>query len=315
MATEARARLRPAGFDDLGLRRALSDRLLPALVAAMAFLAALALAGFLAAAGLSRHWREGAAAALTVQVPDPGEPGQGGDHATRREAVLALLRATPGIANMRPLSEGELADLLHPWLGASATSLAVPLPAVIAVRTAETAPDLAALAARLTAAAPGALIESHGAWVARLLQLIDSLRACAALALLVVVGVAALVVVVATRAGLSARRQAIEIVHGLGATDGYIAARFAARTRRLAFGGGMIGALAALPVLLQLAHLAAPFTAPLGAERGAASGVWLRLLALPAPLWLGLALLPPAAALLGWLTAQATVRAWLRRLP
>ena len=43
------ARLRPARFDDLGLRRAISDRLLPLLVAAMAFLAALALAGAVAA--------------------------------------------------------------------------------------------------------------------------------------------------------------------------------------------------------------------------------------------------------------------------
>jgi cell division transport system permease protein len=36
---------RSRGRDPLGLRRALSDRLLPALVAAMALLAALALAG------------------------------------------------------------------------------------------------------------------------------------------------------------------------------------------------------------------------------------------------------------------------------
>ncbi len=41
--------LRPARFDDLGLRRALSDRLLPALVAAMTFLAALTLAGVVGA--------------------------------------------------------------------------------------------------------------------------------------------------------------------------------------------------------------------------------------------------------------------------
>ena len=38
--------LRPSGFDELGLRRALSDRMLPVLVAAMAFLASLALAGW-----------------------------------------------------------------------------------------------------------------------------------------------------------------------------------------------------------------------------------------------------------------------------
>ena len=69
-------------FDELGLRRALADRMLPFLVAAMAFLAALALAGWVGAAALARHWQEGAGAALTVQVPQPGEPAaQGGGHA------------------------------------------------------------------------------------------------------------------------------------------------------------------------------------------------------------------------------------------
>ena len=47
----------PAGFDDLGLRRALGDRMLPLLVAAMAFLAALAVAGSAGAAALVRHWQ------------------------------------------------------------------------------------------------------------------------------------------------------------------------------------------------------------------------------------------------------------------
>ena len=61
--------LRPSGFDEMGLRRALSDRILVLLVAAMAFLAALALAGWFGTAALSRHWQQGAGASLTVQVP------------------------------------------------------------------------------------------------------------------------------------------------------------------------------------------------------------------------------------------------------
>lgn len=52
--------LRPARFDELGLRWGLADRMLPLLVAAMAFLAALALAGWFGTASLSAHWREGA---------------------------------------------------------------------------------------------------------------------------------------------------------------------------------------------------------------------------------------------------------------
>ena len=77
------SRLRPAGFDELGLRRALGFGLLPALVAAMAFLAALALAGWIGAARLAQHWQSGAGTALTVEVPHPA-------------AVLVLLKASRG---------------------------------------------------------------------------------------------------------------------------------------------------------------------------------------------------------------------------
>src|SRR6478672_13099579 len=94
----ARRSLRPVGFDELGLRRAISDRLLPFLVAAMAFLAALALAGWVGAASLARHWQQGAGSALTVQVPRPQEPVAQGS-GTRLQRVLSQLVATPGITS------------------------------------------------------------------------------------------------------------------------------------------------------------------------------------------------------------------------
>ena len=255
----SRRTLRPVGFDELGLRRAISDRMLPFLVAAMAFLAALALAGWVGAASLARHWQQGAGSEVTVQVPRPGEPAaQGGG--TRVDRALALLAGAPGIASARALSDEELGELLRPWLGSGAERLAVPLPAVIAVRLADADLELGRLARRLDEAAPGTLVESHGVWIRRLSVLARSLQACAGLALLLVAAVAAAVIAVATRAGLAARREAIEIVHGLGATDGYIAARFAGRATLLAATGGIAGAVLALPVLLTLANLAAPFT-------------------------------------------------------
>ena len=312
----ARGKLPPSSRtrrgDELGLRRALADRILPLLVAAMAFLAALALSGFMAAASLARHWQEGAGANLTVQVPNPGDPApQGG---TRRERVLTLLRAAPGVATATTLSDGELADLLRPWLGNSTESLAVPLPAVIRVRLANpddnsSRPDLDGLARGLETAVPGTLMESHQIWIGRLSALARSLQACAGVVVLVVAGVAAAVIAVATRAGLSARREAIEIVHGLGATGGYIAGRFARRATGLAALGGLVGALTALPVLLGLAQLAAPFAG--GRDADPVSP----LMALPAGLLAGVAALPLGAAAIGFLTAQATVRGWLRRLP
>jgi cell division transport system permease protein len=297
--------------DELGLRRALGDRMLPLLVAAMSFLAALALAGALAAASLAAHWQEGAALAVTVQVPQPDAmlPRRGeAPEETRLDAVLRVLRGNKDVASARPLSPRELSDLLRPWLGVAADSAALPLPAVIEVHLAPN-PDEAALGASLSATAPGTLAESHGVWVGRLSVLALSLQACAWLALLVVALVAAAVVMVATRSGLASRRDAIEIVHGLGATDGAIAGHFARRITRLAALGGLGGAAAALPVLFALTNMAAPFMT------GSASTTPFGAFSLGQPIWVLLPLLPVSAGIIGFLTAQATVRRWLRSLP
>ncbi len=293
----------------------MSDRMLPLLVAAMTFLATLALAGWFGSAALSRHWQQGAGSSLTVQVPRAGEPAagvHGGAGQTRLAAVLVLLTGTPGVASARALSDQELADLLRPWLGAASDRLAIPVPAVIAVRLTDSATDLASLSQRLSEAAPDTLVEDHGVWIRRLAVLARSLQACAAMALLLVALVAAAVIAVATRAGLSTRREAIEIVHGLGATDAYIAGRFAARATVLAAAGAGFGTFAALPVLLTLARLAAPFAG----DAGHAGGSLIDTLgALPVPLWLALPCLPLGSGAIGFATAHAAVRRWLRRLP
>jgi cell division transport system permease protein len=294
--------------DGLALRRAISDRLLPALVAAMAFLGALTLAGAVGASLLATRWQQGAASILTVQVPQPDAPAAGTSGGKRADAVEAALHGMGAVRSVRRLSSAELRALLRPWLGdAAADGVALPLPAVIQLRLGQDAvPD--DMARALDAVAPGTLVEHNAGWTSRLLALTQSLQACAGLALLVVAGVAAAVVAAATRAGLGARREAIEIVHSLGATDSYIAGRFAQRATGLTLAGGIVGTVLSVPLLMALCRLAAPFAGP-GAA--AATPAWL----LPLPLWIGLPLLPMLAAAIGWATAQVTVRAWLRRLP
>jgi cell division transport system permease protein len=235
--------------------------------------------------------------------------------------VLGLVNGTQGVASAHVLSDEELTDLLKPWLGQEigyqgsgqgTRRLAIPIPAVIAVRLTNNQADLTALASRLSEAAPGTLVEDHGVWIRRLSVLVRSLQACAGLALLLVTLVAAAVIAVATRAGLSTRREAIEILHGLGATNAYIAGRFAARATLLAASGAAVGALAALPVLLTLAQMAAPFAGDTGQAAAKFQDV---LGPLPIALWLALPCLPASAAAIGFMTAQGAVRRWLRRLP
>lgn len=276
--------------DPLGLRRALSGWLLPGLVAAMALLAALAVAGAQGAAGLADRWQRGAAAAVTVQLPD----------AARVEPALAALRAMEEVAEAEAIDAARLDALLRPWLGAAP---AIPLPALIELRLRDPRADPVLVGDRLAAVVPGAVVEAHGLWVRRLAALARSLQALAWVVLALVAAVAAAVVAVATRAGLAARRDAIEVLHGLGARDADIAGRFARRLGLLAALGAAGGTAAAVPMLALLADLAAPWV---GGE--AARG----LSALP---WPALLAVPPFAFLVGWATAQATVRRWLRQLP
>jgi cell division transport system permease protein len=246
---------------------------------------------------------------LTVQVPSPEVGTAAGG--SRADNVARVLAGTPGIESSHRLSSDDIAALLKPWLGENPASLALPLPAMFEVRLNGAEFDAAALAARLAQTAPGTLVERNGAWLARLADLVRSLRACAALSLLFVAFIAAAVISLATRAGLAWRRDAIEIVHGLGATDGMIAGLFAMRMTILTLGGALLGLVVSTPVLLGLTSLAAPFGS--GSAEALTPAELLR--ALPPVLWTQLAALPPIAAGIGWVTAQATVRRWLGKLP
>lgn len=366
MARRGTRRRTASRADRIGLRAAMADRLMPFVVGAMSFLAALALAGSIASGTLAQHWLQGARGLLTIEVPDPGgapvaqagkaaqagakaaqakQPVRAGGGATRGAAVLAALVREDGIADARRLDRAQINRLLRPWLGGEAIgattaaaagagaaragvasadvgqsagtgqsasggpSMPVALPAVIVGHARYGAtPDAAALQRRLATLAPGTVVDSGSRWAARLGALTTSLRASAAVIVLVVALVAASVVAVAVRAGLAQRREAIEIIHGLGALDSDIAGQFARRAMRLAAMGGLIGSVLALPVLIGLGALSSVFVAAAPFRPGGGPPL------LPALLWSTPALFTVIAAAIGWLAAQVTVRGWLRQL-
>ncbi|WP_215753584.1 MULTISPECIES: cell division protein FtsX [unclassified Acetobacter] len=307
--------------DGLSLSEALPDRSLFILVAMMSFLAALTLTGATGARTLSTRWAGGAAQLLTIQVSEPDQPLAATSKAdktaqpTRADAVLADLATLPTGTQVHRLTQDELARLLTPWLG-DAGKTALPLPAVIEVRLAEGQEAPANLEQTLDAHVPGTVVEHNAEWSTRLRALAQSLLACAALALATVGGIATMITALATKAGLSTRRDIIEILHGLGATDSYIAGRFAWRTGGLALGGGLLGTLLAMAPLLLLFRMAAPFAASTLQAASTTMPDWRTLPdLLPGDMLVGLAALPFVAAFIGWVTTQFMVRVWLRRLP
>lgn len=292
--------------DFLGVRVALSGVLLPGLVGTMSFLAALALGGALACASLAQSWQGNTISALTIQVPQPDQLDVS-KNGTRLAAVQQALQANTAVSDLQVLDSAAVDRLLSPWLGNDAASLGLAMPAVITAQLAGGG-DADVLQTQLGQVSPGVLVKTGALWAKRVTALTTSLQACALAVLFIVASVAIAVVAVATRAGIAQLRENIEIVHGLGALDADIAARFAARATWLAFMGALCGTLLALPVLAWLAWLAAPFA---GSLQQTSTG-WFNL----SPLLLGLSpLLPGGAALIGWVTAQTTVRGWLRHLP
>ncbi|HEY9567960.1 MAG TPA: hypothetical protein VIR38_07710, partial [Thalassobaculum sp.] len=126
------------GRNDLALGRDPSTRFLPGLLAVLVYLAALAAIGGLTAHGFVQDWDRRLTGTLTVQVPATVGTEAEASRALseeRREAVLRLLRVTPGIAEAKPVAEAEAAALLEPWLGPELAGV-LPMPTLIDIRLA-----------------------------------------------------------------------------------------------------------------------------------------------------------------------------------
>lgn len=289
---------------DLPLDRDALSRFLPWLIAFMVFLAALAQAGLIGLDETAKRWDRGFGATLTVQIPaDPqdGSDGAGGER--RLQTVLNALSATPGVESVAVISDDKVLELLSPWLGLVAAT-DVPLPRLIDVEVDPAQKvDAQVLQQKLAKTAPGVQVDDHGVWLARLIDMVRTLEALAALVLALILSALAGTVVFTTRTGLTVHHEAIEVLHLTGAHDRYIAKQFAGRALALGLKGGLYGLGLALPTLLGLGFVAGRMEAGLMPD-----------MSLPLMGWLSLAVLPVLSALVAGFTARFTVMRNLRRM-
>jgi cell division transport system permease protein len=282
-----------------------SGRFLPALTMLMVFLAGLALAAVMDLERALATWDRSLTGTLTVELPAAT-----GASDKSLDAALAVLRAAPGIKSASPIGAATTAKLVAPWLGTSLSPADLELPRLIDVRLAAGArPDLAALRARLAQAAPGATLDDHQLWLDGLARFARSVELTALAVLALIGGVAVLSVSFATRTGLAVHRDIIELLHLMGARDGYVARQFERQALRLALIGGAAGLVLAAAALLGLQY-----------ATGAAAFLGNTVTLLPALHlrgwnWAVLATLPFAAGIVAMATARLTVLATLRRLP
>lgn len=288
--------------NDLPLGKDGSARFLPWIVGAMVYLAALALAGALAAGELVSGWRAELTGALTVALTQSVETTDL-DRQARLDLALAVITATPGVAGAEVIGPDAMAALIGPWLGPDAAAADLPLPDLIAVELAPGAEvDVAALAQRLAQAVPEARLDDHRDWLSRAERLAWLVRLLAALVLGLVGAAAALAVLFVTRTGLDIHREVIELVHLLGAPDSYIARQFQRHALVQGFVGGALGLAAGIATLSAIGWLVRLL-----------GGGLLPPLRLGWGDWAIIAGLPTAAALVAMLTARIAVLRTLGR--
>jgi cell division transport system permease protein len=287
---------------DLPLDRDALSRYLPWLIAFMVYMAVLALAGLLVLAAMARYWDSDVSGTMTVQIPPTGSVA---DDDKRVRAAVILLLGEPAIVHAEAITEGRLMALLEPWLGTAEVSADLPLPRLVDVEVKPGADlDMAGLARRLDAAVPGATLDDHRIWLDRLVRLVRSVEALAALVLALMCSATVGTVVFTTRTGLAIHHDVIEVLHLIGAHDGYIARQFAQRALTLGLRGGLIGLALAVPTLLAIGSLA----------RRMEAGI-LPNLTLTLTHWLAIVSLPLMAAAIAMLTARLTVTRTLARMP
>jgi cell division transport system permease protein len=257
----------------------------------------------MAISNASERWRRGLEGTYTVQVmPLAGEDEAALDARVAR--AVALATETPGVARAEPLARARIAQLVEPWLGGGATMADLPLPRLIDVRVADGhAFDAGAFAKALAERVPGSGVDAHGVWLRHLTTFARALEATAAVVVALICIAAVAVVVFATRSGLAVHRDAIEILHLIGARDSTIAREFQLQTMWLGLKGGAFGVALAVALVALLAHFASRIDAALLPD-----------FVLGAAQWTALALLPVASAAIGMETARRTVMRALNRM-
>ncbi len=209
--------------------------------AAMAFLSVFALAMSLATDRLATRWSQELARTSTVRISAPE-----GQLAKQADAVMAILSTTPGVASARLMSNDEQLKLLEPWFGPDLPLENLPIPRLIEVVETEDGPDMNGLRLRLSAEAPGAVLDDHSRWRKPLISAASRLRSIGVFSILLILCSTGAMITLAAQSALAANAQVISVVRLIGAKDTFIARAFVRRFTLRAVIGALVGTLLAM---------------------------------------------------------------------
>ena len=216
-------------------------------MAVMCYLACLAIGALMLINRAVESWTSGLSREVTIQVRLLQDSNID-DELAKAEA---LLQSFPGIVSAQLLDRQAGAKLLEPWLGGGNLD-DLPIPRLIRVIVDEkTPPDLEKLGEMLKARVKGANLDTHRRWQTELTRMAHTLSLLSYAVLLLICVSAVTMVIFGTRTVLDANRTVVDVLHLVGAKDGYISRQIDGRFLKTGLWAGLIGvALGLLTFLL-----------------------------------------------------------------
>lgn len=213
-----------------------AGRSLAAVLAIMTFVCAVIWGGLVLLDRTTSAWGAATRAEITVTLlPEADAPVE-----DRLREIATILEAESGLEDIAIVSDRDGRALLEPWLGTGLDLSRLPVPRLVtAVRSGPL--DSAALGQRI-AAVPGATLDDHSTWEARLSGIASRAIAAAIGALALIMLATALAVVFAARAAVAANAATVEVLFLLGAEDRFIVRAFRKRLVRTGLAGAAVGA-------------------------------------------------------------------------
>jgi cell division transport system permease protein len=248
-------------------RNSISGRALIAVVAIMTFLASITTGAVMLVSTAAGEWESDVAREITIQV----SPAPNRDLDATVEKAVSVARAFPGIGDVRAYSKEESMRLLEPWLGTGLSLDELPVPRLIVVKIASSAaPDISQLRRMLAEQVPGAALDDHRGWIDRMRTMAGSAVAAGVCILLLVIAATMLSVTFATRGAMATNRPVIEVLHFIGARNGFIAGHFQRHFLMLGLQGGAIGGGSAIALFALAGAISRWFTGTAGGDQTAA---------------------------------------------
>jgi cell division transport system permease protein len=245
-------------------RNSISGRALIAVVAIMTFLASLTTGAVMLVSVAAGEWQSDVAREVTIQVSPA--PSRDLDATVAKAASVA--RAFPGIGDVQAYSKEESSKLLEPWLGSALSLDELPVPRLIVVKIASGAvPDIPQLRQILAEQVPGASLDDHRGWIDRMRTMAGTAVAAGVTVLLLVIAATMLSVTFATRGAMAINKPVIEVLHFIGARNGFIAGHFQRHFLLLGLQGGAVGGGAAVVVFALAGLISRWFTGTAGGDQ------------------------------------------------